>query len=54
MDKDKLIKKIVELEDERHYLQNLIEYAEENDMSVEDVISNKIAELYEEQEKLEA
>lgn len=54
MDKNELVKKIVELEDERNYLRNLLEYANETGKDLEDVILDKISYCQEELDKLEA
>lgn len=43
-----LIQRIVELRDERNYLRNLLETAEETGKDVEDVINNRIDDIYQE------
>lgn len=51
---DKLVKQIVALEDERHYLENLLEYYyNETEDDLETIIQNRISTLYEDQKKLE-
>lgn len=50
---NELVKKIVELEDERNYLRNLLEYADEEGIDVETVIYDKLEYLQDELEKLE-
>ncbi len=51
---NELVKQIVELEDERNYLRNLIEYADEEGLDLETVILEKIDYCQEEIAKLEA
>ena len=51
---EELVKRIVELEDERNYLRNLIEYADEEGLDLETVIYNKLGNLQDELDKLEA
>ena len=50
---NELVKKIVELEDEKNYLRNLLEYADEEGLDLETVILNKINYCQEELDKLE-
>lgn len=50
---NKLIKQIVELEDEINYLRTLIEYADEEGINIETVIYNKLEYLQNELDKLE-
>ena len=50
---EKLIKQIVELEDERNYLRNILEYADETGKDLEEIILDKIDYLQKELEKLE-
>ena len=50
---NELIKQIVELEDERNYLRNLLEYADEEGIDVETAIHNKLDYIQNELEKLE-
>jgi len=50
---EKLIKQIVELEDERNYLRNILEYADETGKDLEEIILDKIDYLQNELEKLE-
>ena len=50
---EKLIKRIVELTDEKNYLRNIQEEADECDLDVETVILNRIERIYDELIKLE-
>lgn len=47
------VTEIVTLTDERNYLQNLLEAAEEADQDLEDIISDRINEIYERIDELE-
>ena len=47
------VSEVVALTDERNYLQNLLEAAEEADQDLEDVISDRISEIYEKIDELE-
>lgn len=47
------LEKITRLEDELHYLQNIVEYCDNEDITLEAAVHNKIADLYAEIEKLE-
>lgn len=49
----KLVKQIVELEDERNYLRNLMEYADEEGIDIETAIYNRLESLQDELERLE-
>lgn len=49
---NELIKRIVELEDERNYLRNLLEYADETEKDLESIILDKIDYCQNELEKL--
>lgn len=51
---NELVKQIVELEDERNYLRNLLEYAEEEGLDLETVILNKLDYLQNKIDQLEA
>lgn len=53
MDK-KLIKRLVELTDEKNYLRNIQEEAEECGLDIDTVILNRIERIYEELAKLES
>lgn len=48
-----LVRQIVELEDERNYLRNLLEYAEETGKDIHSIILDKIDYCQTELEKLE-
>lgn len=48
MTKNEYVKRQIELEDELHYLQNLMEYADEEGKDLETVIQDKIEWLYNE------
>lgn len=50
---NELVKRIVELEDERNYLRNILEYVDETGEDLETVILNKINYCQEEIERLE-
>lgn len=50
---NELIKQIVELEDEKNYLRNILEYAEETGKNLEEIILDKIDYCQNEIEKLE-
>lgn len=50
---NELVKQIVELEDERNYLRNLMEYAEETGKDLETIILDKIGYCQDELDKLE-
>ena len=47
------VTEVVALTDERNYLQNLLEAAEEADQDLEDIISDRISEIYEKIDELE-
>lgn len=42
------IQRIVDLQDERNYLRNLLEAAEETGKDIEDVINDRIDDIYQE------
>lgn len=50
---NELVKKIVELEDEKNYLRNILEYAEDTGKDIYSIILDKIDYCQTELEKLE-
>lgn len=50
---EKRIQKIVELRDERNYLENIFEAAEEKESTVEEVMTDRIVDIMKALERLE-
>ena len=48
-----LVRQIVELEDERNYLRNLMEYADEEGIDIETAIYNRLESLQDELDRLQ-